>query len=69
MVVTIKSRDPSNWLKNNYAGLPAKTQRNCEAALSKLGKKGKSPRAHMVFDALAAALENKPAGNHDPLPH
>jgi len=44
-------------LRNSYAGLQAETQGNCEAALSKLSKKRKSVKAHMVFDALAAGLE------------
>jgi hypothetical protein len=65
MVVTIKGRDPSNWLKNNYVGLRPETQRSCEAALSKLAKK-RSAKAHMVFDALAAALDKPPAGKKDP---
>jgi hypothetical protein len=67
MMVTVKGREPNNWLKNNYAGLRAETQGNCEAALSKLGKKKrKSVKAHMVFDALVAGLENKPTSNPDP---
>src|SRR5262245_59062028 len=47
MIVTVKGRKPNNWLKNEYAGLRAETQRNCEAALSKLGKKRKPLKAHM----------------------
>ena len=57
-----------DWLINEYAGLRPERQRSCEAALSKLAKKGRSAKAHMVFDALAAGVENKPAGNHDPDP-
>jgi len=67
MIVTVKSREANNWLKNSYAGLRAETQGNCEAALSKLGKKRKSLKAHMVFDALAACLKNEPT-NHVPDP-
>jgi len=66
MIITVKGREPNNWLKNEYAGLRAETQRNCEAALSKLGKKRKSLKAHMVFDALAACLENEPTRVLDP---
>ena len=53
------------WLINEYSGLRPETQRSCETALSKLAKKGQSLKAHMVFDALAAGVENKPAGKHD----
>ena len=66
MIVTVKSREPDNWLKNGYAGLRAETQRKCEAALSKLGKKRKPLKAHMVFDTLAACLESGPTKVPDP---
>jgi hypothetical protein len=66
MIVTIEGREPNNWLKNQYSGLPAETQRYCEAALSKLGKKRKPLKAHMVFDALAACLKNRPIRAPDP---
>jgi hypothetical protein len=66
MIVTVKGREPSNWLKNNYAGLPAETRGNCEAALTKLGKKRKPLKAHMVFDALAACLKNQMTRVPDP---
>jgi hypothetical protein len=66
MTFTVKGREPNNWLKNSYAGLPAETQGNCEAALSKLGKKPQSLKAHMVFDALAAGLESEPTNVPDP---
>jgi hypothetical protein len=60
--------EPNNWLKNEYVCLRAETRRNCEAALSELGKKRKALKAHMVFDALAACLENEPTSNHLPDP-
>jgi hypothetical protein len=67
MMVTVKGREANNWLKNNYAGLRAETQGNCEAALAKLGKKKrKSVKAHMVFDALVAGLENESISSPDP---
>jgi hypothetical protein len=68
MIVSVKGREPNNWLKNNYAGLRVETQGNCEAALSKLSKKRTSLKAHMVFDALAAGLANEPTSNHVPDP-
>jgi hypothetical protein len=66
MIVTVKSREPDNWLKNGYAGLRGETQRKCEAALSKLGKKRKPLKAHMVFDTLAGCLESGPTKVPDP---
>src|SRR5262245_48381989 len=66
MIVTIQGREPNNWLRNNYTALRAETRGNCEAALSKLGKKRKSLKAHMIFDALAACLENEPTSSPDP---
>jgi len=65
MIVTVKGRE-TNWLKNEYAGLRAETQRDCEAALSKLGKKRKFLKAYMVFDALAACLEHESTRVSDP---
>ena len=57
-----------DWLINEYAGLRPETQRNCELALSKLAQKKRSAKAHMVFEALAASLENKLAGKPNPDP-
>jgi hypothetical protein len=57
-----------DWLMNEYAGLRPETQRNCEVALSKLAQKKRSAKAHMVFEALAAGVKKKPAGNDDPDP-
>lgn len=48
-----------NWVKNDFAGLQPQTQRRCELALSRLGKTGKSVKAHIVFDTLKGALECK----------
>src|SRR4029450_10013163 len=42
------------------------TQRRCEAALSKPGKKRKPLKAYMVFDMLAACLESGPTKVPDP---
>jgi hypothetical protein len=67
MMVTVKGREPKNWLKNEYAGLRAETRGNCEAALAKLGKKKrKSLKALMVFDALVAGLANESTSSPDP---
>lgn len=64
--ITHRARTPNNWVKNDLAGLRAQIQRHCEAALSTLGKRGKSVKAHMVFEALTAALESKPTSENDP---
>ena len=58
----------ADWLINEYAGLRPETQRNCEFALSKLAQNKRPAKAHMVFEALAAGVENKPAGKRNPDP-
>jgi hypothetical protein len=42
MMVTVKGREPKNWLKNEYAGLRAETRGNCEAALAKSAKRSEN---------------------------
>jgi len=59
MYITDAAGTADNWLKNRFAGLRPQAQRRCEVALSKLGKSGRSVKAHMVFEVLKAALERK----------
>jgi hypothetical protein len=59
MFVTEQGREPNNWVKNNYAGLRPDSQRDCEAALSKLRKKRGNVSASAVFEALASSLDQR----------
>jgi hypothetical protein len=59
MFVKVPGREPSNWVRNNYAGLRPDSQRDCEAALSKFRNKKGTISASAVFKALALSLNQK----------